>query len=88
MLGKPDDRELEEMSLHDMGAGNPALLYKIIQSWEKVYTKGTQPRKRNCVTRKPYQQLILERVKAIKLPFSIEISPRPASLEHVLVSLE
>lgn len=40
------------------------------------------------VARIPYQQWILERVKVVKLPFSIEVPPRPPALELVLVSLE
>lgn len=36
----------------------------------------------------PYRQWVLERVKIVKLPFSIEIPPRPATLEPILVSLE
>ncbi|XP_050877288.1 uncharacterized protein LOC127081040 [Lathyrus oleraceus] len=36
MCGKPDDKELEEMVLKDMGTNDPVLLHKIIRSWEKV----------------------------------------------------
>lgn len=40
------------------------------------------------MTRNPYQQRILERVKLIKIPLSIEIPPILDSPKHVHVSLE
>lgn len=87
MLGKPGDKELEEIVLHDMGAKDPTLHHKIIWSWEKVHTKGIELRKRS-VDKIPYQQWILERVKIFKLLLSIEIPTRHASPGLALISLE
>ncbi|KAI5413325.1 hypothetical protein KIW84_057794 [Lathyrus oleraceus] len=56
MRGKPGDKELEEMVLNDMGTNDPFLLRKIIRSWEKVHTKGTELVKKNGAARVPYQQ--------------------------------
>lgn len=36
----------------------------------------------------PYQQWVLERVKIVKLPFSIKVPPRPASPDPVPISLK
>ncbi|KAI5436967.1 hypothetical protein KIW84_023190 [Lathyrus oleraceus] len=60
----------------------------IIRSWEKVHTKGTELVKKNDAARVPYQQWISERIKVVKLPFSIEIPLRSTSPEPVPVSLE
>lgn len=46
MHGRPDDMELEEMILNDMGTSDPSILYKTIRSWEQVHTKGTKLGKR------------------------------------------
>ncbi|XP_050893324.1 uncharacterized protein LOC127098852 [Lathyrus oleraceus] len=88
MRGKPDDKELEEMVLNDMGTNDPVLLHKIIRSWEKVHTKGTKLAKKNGAARVPYQQWVSERIKVVKLPFSVEIPLKYTSPEPVPVSLE
>ncbi|KAI5405598.1 hypothetical protein KIW84_052391 [Lathyrus oleraceus] len=59
MLGKPEDKELEGMILDDMGSKDPALLYKIVRSWEKIHTKGPELRKRDGMSRTPYWQWVL-----------------------------
>lgn len=84
----PDDKELEEMVFNDMRTNDPILLHKIIQSWEKVHTKGTELAKKNGAARVHYQQWVLERVKNVNLPFSIEIPPKSSLPEQVHVSLE
>lgn len=63
ILGKPGDNELEEMILHDMGINDSALLHKIIRSWEKVHTKGTELRRRNGVARIPLSSGFLQGFK-------------------------
>lgn len=55
MLGKSDDKELEEMVLHNMGVKDPALLHMITRSWEKVHTKGETLRKRIGMAKIPYE---------------------------------
>lgn len=55
MLGKPEDKELEEMVLHGMGAGNPSLLHKILWAWEKIHTKGIEFGKKNYIAKEPYR---------------------------------
>ncbi|KAI5437517.1 hypothetical protein KIW84_023582 [Lathyrus oleraceus] len=70
LLGKPEDK-LEKMVLHGMGAGNPALLHKIFWAWEKIHIEGTELGKKNYIAKEPYRQWVLERVKFVKLPFSI-----------------
>lgn len=81
MHGKPDDMELEEIILNDMGTSDPSILYKTIRSWEQVHTEGTKLRKRNDMSRVSYQQWVIERVKIVKFPFFIEVPPRSASPE-------
>lgn len=54
VLDKPDDRELEEMILLDIGAEKPPLLQKIIRVWHKVYVKGDELGRKNVVTKEPY----------------------------------
>ena len=88
MHGKPDDKELEEMVLNDMETNDPVLIHKIIWSWNKVHTKGIELTKKNGAARVPYQQWISERIKVVKLPFSIEIPLRSTSPEPIPVSLE
>ncbi|XP_050919755.1 uncharacterized protein LOC127137325 [Lathyrus oleraceus] len=88
MRGKPDDKELEEMVLNDMGTNDPFLLRKITRSWEKVHTIGIELVKKNGAARVPYQQWVSERIKVVKLPFSIEIPLKSTSPEPVPVSLE
>lgn len=88
MFGKPEDKELEEMILHDMGAKDPNLLHKIIILGEKVHTKGTELGKKDCMSRISYRQWVLERVKVVTLLFFIEIPPRPATPESIHVSLK
>lgn len=78
MLGKPEDKALEEMVLHDTGAGNPTLLHKIIHSWGKFHAKGTKLGNKNCIENDPYRQWVLERVQMAMLPFSSELPARPA----------
>ncbi|KAI5412483.1 hypothetical protein KIW84_057234 [Lathyrus oleraceus] len=51
MLGKYEDCELEEMILNDMDAKDPALLYKIVKSWEKIHNKFLELGKRDGVSR-------------------------------------
>ncbi|XP_050877860.1 uncharacterized protein LOC127081672 [Lathyrus oleraceus] len=88
MHGKPDDKELEEMVSNDMGTNDPVLLHKIIRSWEKVHTKGTELAKKNGAIRVPCQQWVSKRIKVVKLPFSIEITLKSTSPEPVPDSLE
>lgn len=38
---KPNDKELKEMILNDMGTSNLDILNKFIPSWEKIHTNGT-----------------------------------------------
>lgn len=71
MLGKPEDRELEEIVLHGMGAGTPFVHHKIFWAWEKIHTKGTELGKKNYIAKEPYRQWVIERVKFVKLSFSI-----------------
>ncbi|KAI5397834.1 hypothetical protein KIW84_063595 [Lathyrus oleraceus] len=56
MHEKPDDKELEDMVFNDMRTNDPILLHKIIRSWEKVHTKGTELAKKNGAVRVHYQQ--------------------------------
>ncbi|CAK8561578.1 unnamed protein product [Lathyrus sativus] len=88
MLGKPEDKELEEMILHERGAKDPSLLCQIVRSWQKVHTKGSDLRRRDGVTRMPFRQWVLERVKIVKLPFSIEAPPKLTTPQPVPVSVE
>lgn len=76
------------MVLNDMGTNDPTLLHKIVRYWEKVHTKGTELAKKSGATRVPYQQRVSERVKIVKLHFSIEIPPKSTSPEPILFSLE
>ncbi|KAI5431299.1 hypothetical protein KIW84_035465 [Lathyrus oleraceus] len=55
---------------------------------KKVHTKGTELVKKNDAARVLYQQWISERIKVVKLPFSIETPLRSTSPEPVPVSLE
>lgn len=63
MLNKPENKELEEMILLDMGVVNPSLLQKIIKAWNKVHGKETELRKRNIVQRNRICFGVNERLK-------------------------
>lgn len=87
MPGKLEDKALEEIVLHDMGVRNIALLQNIIRARGKVYSTGTELGK-NCITKEPYPQWVLERVQIVKFPFSIELLAKPVSLELIPISIK
>jgi hypothetical protein len=88
MVEKPDDEVLKEVILQHMGANDPNMLQKIIQSWVKVHKKGNDLRKRKGETNEPYPHWVKERTKLIKLPFSIIPPTQHSSPAPVPVSIE
>lgn len=51
MLEKPEEKALESLVLHDIGANDPFMLQKIIRAWDRVRTKGSKLGKKNSVSK-------------------------------------
>jgi chromosome segregation ATPase len=88
MVSKPQDEAVDGFILHDMGASDPGMLKRIIQSWEKVNKKGSELRKRGNAAPESYTQWVKERVKQIKLPFDIIPPSQPSLPEPTPISNE
>lgn len=84
MRNKPEDKELEEMILPDMGVKNPYLFHKIIKSRNKIHVKWVELGKKDTTKKESYALWVKERVKEVKILFLIKYH---ANLLYLLLSL-
>lgn len=75
--------------LRDLRVRNPMLFKKIKKGWENIIKKErVYLGKKNCVAKEPYLQLVKERVKLIKMTFSVEMHVSPLDPKPTYIPIE